>query len=99
MKTIFQIIHIIGSTQGLFIFFLLVSRKQNKMANKVLAVLVLLVSINLAIPFFHLNLKDKYDFYRNARMDMFVFFYGPLIAYYTLFLTGFRKKLRFFDYF
>jgi len=99
VKDIFQIVHFVGSVQGLFIFLLLVTRKQNKMANKFLAALIFLVTVNLAIPFFHLNISTKYDFFRNARMDMFIFFYGPLIAFYTSFLTGFRNKVRKRDYF
>ena len=97
MKNMFQIIHGIGSIQGLFLFFLLIMRKENKIANKVIAFLVLLFSINMATSFLHTNEVAVCDLVAIHRSDMFVFFYGPLILLYTLFLVGFRKKMQFKD--
>lgn len=94
MKNTYQIIHIIGSMQGLFLFLLLVTRKENKLANKVLAFLIFLIMIHLATSFFHTNNDAINDLMAIGRSDMFIFFYGPLIAFYTLFLTGFSEKLK-----
>lgn len=94
MKNIYQIIHIIGSIQGLFLFILLVMRKENKLANKILAFLLFMITLHLATAFFHTNNDRINDLLAIGRSDMFIFFYGPLIAFYTLFLTGFRQKPR-----
>lgn len=94
MKNSYQIIQIIGAMQGLFLFILLIMRKENKLANKVLAVLIFLVTASLAASFIHTDNDQINDFIAITRSDMFIFSYGPLLAYYTLFLTGFKEKLK-----
>jgi AraC-like DNA-binding protein/glycerol uptake facilitator-like aquaporin len=94
MKNLYQIIQIIGSMQGLFLFILLITRKENKLANKVLAVLIFLVTASLAASFVHTDNDQINDFVAITRSDMFIFSYGPLIVYYTMFLTGFKEKLK-----
>lgn len=93
MKNLFQIIHIIGAIQGLFLFFLLMIRKENKLANKLLAVFVLLLTIHLTTSFMHTNNDSIVDLQAFNRSDMFVLFYGPLIAFYTASLTGIKQRL------
>lgn len=94
MKNSYQIIQIIGSMQGLFLFILLIMRKENKLANKVLAVLIFSISTCLAASFLHTDNDQINDFIAFIRSDMFIFSFGPLIAYYTLFLTGLKEKLK-----
>ncbi|HEX2946514.1 MAG TPA: hypothetical protein VHT96_11230 [Clostridia bacterium] len=93
MKNLYQIIHIVGAVQGIFLFLLLVMRKENKTANKILAFLILLVSINLTASFFHTNNDLIMDLPAINRSDAFIFIYGPLLAGYAMFLTGYRRKV------
>lgn len=93
MKNAYQIIHIVGAMQGLFLFLLLVLRKENKIANKLLAILMLLLSIHLTTSFLHTNNDAIIDLPAINRSDAFILAYGPLLLLYTLFLTGRREKL------
>ncbi len=94
MKNAFQITHIIGAMQGLFLFLVLVMRKENKLPNKILGVLMLLISLNLGAAFIHTNNNEIIDLMAIGRSDMFILSYGPLLMLYALYLTGFKKKFK-----
>lgn len=88
MKNIFQNIYIIGAVQGLLLLLLLISKLKHKLANKVLAVLLVAISTDLILAYININKSGTINLLEHARSDMFIYLYAPLVAYYSLVQTG-----------
>lgn len=100
MKKLIEIIpyiYAIGIAQALFLFIILIRKKENKLANKVLAFTMIAFAIDLTG-----EISVRTGFVENIFWIMiFVgslpYLYGPLIYLYTKFLTTARKNFKLKD--
>jgi AraC-like DNA-binding protein len=84
----------LGTLQAIFIAYILFERMENKMANRTLSILVMLLGI---LCFFKsIESVDTYvQFPHLIRLDFGIsLVFGPMIFLYTKFLTGRREKLK-----
>lgn len=95
MKSVFTYFFIIGAAQGFLLAFLLIRKKENIIANRLLAFTTLLFGIDLILEALAVT-----EYIRNypsliGLMQAFPYLYGPAIYLYVLFITRGTKK---FDY-
>jgi len=85
-------VFIITSGQGFFLSQILFFKKRKNPANRLLALLLFLLSIELCVRF-NLYLGGSSSLFSlQVLIESFGFFYGPVIYGYTLFATTYKKK-------
>lgn len=78
----------LGAIQGFLLsIFLFTHQKRKKPANRILAWLILVFSINLLVPELSRNFYEQLPHLISAS-DSLLYLFGPLIYLYTLLLTG-----------
>lgn len=87
MHEVINSIFIFAAVQGFLLSFLLFRKQQNKIANKVLASIILLISVDLIVQYLTaIKLYEQFPFVFGVTIS-FPFIYGPLFYFYTLALT------------
>lgn len=95
MEKIFTYAFIIGSAQGFLLFIFLFRKKENKIANRLLSLTMLLFAIDLILEAAAVT-EDIKNYPRLiGLMQAFPYLYGPSIYLYVVFITKGIKK---FDY-
>lgn len=95
MKSVFAYSFIIGAAQGLLLVLLLFRKKENIIANRLLAVTMFLFSIDLILEAAAVTEYIKDYPILIGPMQTFPYLYGPAIFLYVFFITRGIKK---FDY-
>ena len=91
-KEIITYIFAIGAAQAIFLFFILWKKKENKFANKFLAVAMLTFAIDLLAGVSFLSGYIKNMPWVLGLNNSFPYLYGPLIYLYVVFLIHKKEK-------
>lgn len=83
MNNWFIIMHMLGAVQGLFLAAILLSRQRGSVANRILAVLMLALAVDLAMAVYHATGLDEAFPYLIGIDFPLAFLYGPLIYLYA----------------
>ncbi len=87
-------IFIAGGTLAFFFEFLLLSKRNKSLADKILAVWMLMIGLHLFLYYFYYSgLDHKYTFLLGIGMP-FPFLHGPMLFLYTSVLTGRVQKFK-----
>jgi len=98
-KEIITYIFAIGVAQAIFLFFILWRKKENRFANKLLAITMLIFALDLFGGVIFLGGYIKFVPWYMGLNNSFPYLYGPLIYLYVVFLIGRRTKFRKNDYY
>ncbi|PID58410.1 MAG: hypothetical protein CR986_07845 [Ignavibacteriae bacterium] len=96
-ESLIPYIYAIGIAQALFLFFILIKKKENRLANKILAFTMIFFSIDLVGEITVRTGFIKNIFWMIIFVTSLPFLYGPLIYLHIHFLTTARKKFRLKD--
>jgi len=94
-REIITYIFAIGAAQAIFLFFILWKKKENKFANKFLAVAMLTFAIDLLAGVSFLSGYIKHMPWVLGLNNSFPYLYGPLIYLYVIFLIHRKEKFEF----
>lgn len=83
----FALLFALGAGQGVFLFALLVSRRENRTANRFLAAVMLMMVVDLAMAAFHLAGFETRAPHIIGSDFAVSFLYGPLLYFYVRALT------------
>ncbi|MCB0730800.1 MAG: hypothetical protein KDC88_07185, partial [Ignavibacteriae bacterium] len=87
MNTFFTYAFIIGSAQGFLLAFFLFRKKENKIANRILAVTMIIFSMDLFLNSLAVTGEIKKAPYLIGLMQTFPYLYGPSLYLYVVFIT------------
>ncbi len=96
-KEIIKYIFVIGVAQAIVLFFILWKKKENKLANKLLAITMLVFALDLSGGVFFLSGYLKYIPWFLGLNSAFPYLYGPLIYLYLVFLIRKQEKFVWYD--
>jgi len=85
-KEIISLVFAIGVAQAIFLFFILLKKKENRFANKFLAFTMLIFALDLLGGVLFLSGYIKYTPWFLGLNSAFPYLYGPLIYLYVIFL-------------
>lgn len=91
----FTYFFIIGAAQGFLLAFLLIRKKENKIANRLLAATMLFFGIDLILEALAVTEYIKNFPFLIGLMQAFPYLYGPAIYLYVVFITTGTKKFNF----
>lgn len=97
-KEIITYIFSIGAAQGVLLFFVLIRKTENHLANKFLALVMLIFALDLFGGVLFLSGNIHHMPWFMALNNSFPYLYGPLIFLYTIFLIHKREQVKWFDY-
>jgi AraC-like DNA-binding protein len=97
-KEIITYIFAIGIAQAFVLFFILLKKKENRFANKFLAITMLIFAIDLLAGVSFLTGYVKNIPWVVGLNNSFPYLYGPLIYLYVVFLIHDRESLKLPDY-
>jgi len=97
-KEIIAYIFAIGAAQAIFLFFILWKKKENKFANKLLAITMLVFATDLLAGVAFLSGYVKNIPWVLGLNNSLPFLYGPLIYLYVVFLIHKKEKFEFKNY-
>lgn len=97
MASALTYIFLLASIQGFLLTILLLTRKQNHVANLILGILVGALSLDLLQEVYYIN--SLYETYPHLMGITYVFplVYGPIFYMYAVLLTGEKRKLEWKD--
>ncbi|HMB90204.1 MAG TPA: helix-turn-helix transcriptional regulator [Rhodothermales bacterium] len=90
----FVILFLMGAVQGVFLAAVLASRKDNEVANRLLATLMLVFSLDLATAAYHASGYYEHIPYFIGIDYPLAFLYGPLLLLYVKVLSTSRGRLK-----
>jgi AraC-like DNA-binding protein len=98
MKEVFEAIFLLAAGQGILLTIVLVARKENHTANRILAIATLLLSIDLVTAVYY----SKGWFLRYPHLMGFSYpfptLYGPLFYLYAAFVSKIKNRFGKFDW-